>query len=131
MKYTFLYFPYPHLFLDFFGLQFSGKFDKSQIAFRAFQLEIKGERLAQNRKNYDFPTNNKWIMQWRIPYLTSIEIKLVSNPTEFQVYLNYYLLCLIFIAGNEAISHLQTLFIDTLTKAFTCDDGQTEREENG
>ena len=44
---------------------------------------------------------------------------------------NYYLVRLIFIAGNEAISHLQTLFIDTLTKAFTCDDGQTEREENG
>ena len=47
------------------------------------------------------------------------------------VYHNYYLVYLIFIAGNEAISHLQTLFIDTLTKAFTCDDGQTEREENG
>lgn len=54
-----------------------------------------------------------------------------SYPTEFQVYINYYRLYLIFIAGNEAISHLQTLFIDTLTKAFTCDDGQTEREENG
>ena len=54
-----------------------------------------------------------------------------SYPTKFQAYINYYLLYLIFIAGNEAISHLQTLFIDTLTKAFTCDDGQTEREENG
>ena len=51
--------------------------------------------------------------------------------TEFEVYHNHYFVYLIFIAGNEAISHLQTLFIDTLTKAFTCDDGQTEREENG
>ena len=45
------------------------------------------------------------------------------------VYHNYYLVYLIFIAENEAISHLQTLFVDTLTKAFTCDDGQTEREK--
>ena len=72
-----------------------------------------------------------------IPYLASIEIELVitivdsQNPTGFELNLNHYLLYLIFIAGNEAISHLQTLFIDTLTKAFTCDDGQTEREENG
>ena len=50
---------------------------------------------------------------------------------EFEAYHNYYLVYLLFLAGNEAISHLQTLFIDTLTKAFTCVDGQIERKENG
>ena len=63
--------------------------------------------------------------------ITIFDSQIDTQIDGFELNLNHYLLYLIFIAGNEAISHLQTLFIDTLTKAFTCDDGQTEREENG